>query len=50
MKINVNIPQEGQNYTAPAVAEMELLQEGVLCVSKDLSIGDWGREVEILEF
>ena len=50
MKINVNILQEGQNYTAPAVAEMEFLQEGILCASNDLSIGDWEREDETLEF
>ena len=50
MKINVNIPQEGQNYTAPAVAEMDLLPEGVLCASNDLSIGDWEREDGTLEF
>jgi hypothetical protein len=50
MKSNVNIPQEGQNYTAPAVAEMEFLQEGILCTSNNLSIGDWEREDETLEF
>lgn len=50
MKSNVNIPQEGQNYTAPAVAEMEFLQEGILCASNDLSIGDWEREDGTLEF
>lgn len=50
MKTNVNIPQEGQNYTAPAVAEMKLLQEGFLCASKNLPIVDWEREEDVLEF
>ena len=50
MKSNIKILQKEQNYTAPAVMELDLLSEGVLCASPDLTIDDWVREDGILEF
>jgi len=51
MKSNVNILSKGLDYAAPAIKELDLLNEGVLCTSQgNLTVQDWNREEGSLEF
>ena len=51
MKSNVNIFSKGLDYAAPAMKELDLLDEGVLCSSQGtLTVDEWNREEGSLEF
>lgn len=50
MKLNNNILGGEQKYSAPSTTLQDLIPEGVLCASGDLSINDWEREDGIIEF
>ena len=40
----------GVTYSTPSVIVMEIHNEGVLCGSGDLTIKDWQRDEDVLEF
>jgi hypothetical protein len=40
----------GAMYCAPSVVVMDIHSEGVLCGSGDLTIKDWQRDEDVLEF
>lgn len=37
-------------YSAPSIDVQNIVSEGFLCTSSDLSIKDWEREDDVLEF
>ena len=47
-KSNINLDSIG--YESPAVNVLELMSEGVLCTSGDLTIKDWENDDESLDF
>lgn len=44
MKTTTNRLEEVQNYAAPSVEMIEMVSEGLLCASNDITIKDWERE------
>ena len=40
----------GQPYEAPLVKSLDIQSEGLLCGSGDLTIKDWERDDEALDF
>jgi hypothetical protein len=41
---------ESNKYISPSTTLQDIIPEGVLCASNDLSIMDWEREDDVLEF